>query len=507
MFTNLKNEFLLNRSYFYRALLITFLTLLPQFVLAQSFKYIITIVFTALFLLLISKTSKTVFSLFIIYLLMLNIFQANITFHWGGQTEDLSPRIAVAMISPSYESAEYLEEFVDYRDYLMLFYTFLVLSILIRFILYHRHQYKVLKNFALYSAVLIFLVLQNQQPFKLVKNFVKINKRSEVLSERTAFLKNYQPDLCSSSTLIYDKIILIQGEAANKNFMGVYGYSIDTTPYLSQLVQEKNAILFNAIAPSNQTRFSVPMIFTKADVTHWYERYTHSASILTDIGAQGYETYWISNQEQMGEHEDYITHIAMEANTTTFLHKLYREFNNDGTIIKYLSKHKHNKTPEMYVFHLMGSHVSYNERYERKKAFYPHPEDIVQQYLNTIYFTDGIIESIIKYFDQDNAKVLVIYFSDHGEVVTNQMHGHGYLPTFADEYDIPLIVYSNVQNQRINDLKLKNTTRRINAESLNYFITYLAGTSHENNISYAPEVFSLDPDNVFTYDELHYFTP
>ncbi len=507
MFTKIKNEFFDNRPYFYRVLFIILLTLIPQFLFAQSNKYAVTIFFISLFLLLVSKTSKVIFSLFITYLLVLNIFQANVAFHWGGQTEDLSPRVEVAMISPSYETTEYLQEFVDYRDYLMLFYTLIVFGLLIRFVLYYKHHYKVLKKFALYSAILIFLVLQNQQPFKLIKNFVSISERSEVTSERTAFLQNYQPKHSKKKSLLYDKIIVIQGEAANKNFMGVYGYDINTTPYLSQLVQEKNATLFNAIAPSNQTRFSVPMIFTKADVAHWYQNYTHSASILTDLSAQGYETHWVSNQAQMGEHEDYITHVAMEADTTTFLHQLYAKFNTDGVIKKYLSQHKSSHGPEMYVFHLMGSHVGYSARYEKKNALYPNPKDVVQQYLNTIFFTDEIIRSIVEHFDVDGAKVLVIYLSDHGEVVTNEKHGHGYLPTYADEYDIPLVVYSNIKNSRLDALALENQTKRINAESLNYFITYLAGTSDEHNISYSAQIFSLDPDNIFTYDALHYFKP
>ena len=506
MSLKLKDEFSYNLPYFWRALGITLLTIVPQLLMSQSLRYLTTIVFVTLFLLLISKVSKTAFSLFVTYLLILNIFQANVALHWGGQTEDLSPRVEVAMISPQYETSEYFHDFVDYRDYLVFAYSLTVFFILVWFVIYHKHNSKRLKRYALILAFLLFIVLQNQQPFKLLKKFISISERSEVINERNTYLATLDLKKKESVSHLYDKIIIVQGEAANKNFMEVYNYKEPTTPYLTSLRKTGNLTLFNAIAPSNQTRYSVPMIFTKADVHHWRQNFTHSPSILTEMRVYGYKTHWVSNQGKMGEHEDYITNISMEADSTTFLHQVISTHGNSDRVIgDYLVKKTESSEPEVYVFHLMGSHVAYRERYDQKDALYSHPKNIIEEYANTIYATDFIIKDIIEHFDRKGSRLLVIYLSDHGEVVTKERHGHGLLPTFADEYDIPLVVYSNTPNKRIAELHQTNTIQTINAESMNYFIMYIAGLSEDKNISYSQDIFSLEPKNVYPYNTLDYY--
>ena len=305
---------------------------------------------------------------------------------------------------------------------------------------------------------------------------------------------------------MYNKIVIIQGETANKNFMHAYGYDKPTTPFLSSLHKKNELTLFNAIAPSNQTRYSVPMIFTKANVQDWHQNYTHSASILTYFREYGYKTFWISNQGQRGEHEDYITNIAMEADITTFLnHGVSKSAHSDRILSNFVKNQTATTSPEVYVLHLMGSHFAYRSRYERKDALFTKPKNIIEEYENTIYLTDFIIKDIYKYFNRDGNRLLLVYLSDHGEVVNLEKHGHGLDPTYADEYDIPLAVFSNIENERINELKQDNINHTINAESINNFIMYITGLDNNKSISYSDTIFSLDPENKYSYHALKYY--
>ena len=117
--------------------------------------------------------------------------------------------------------------------------------------------------------------------------------------------------------------------------------------------------------------------------------------------------------------------------------------------------HVHRK----YIFtvvHLMGSHQNYSERYPPAFDFFKAKdmkecltEDTKRQkaaYLNSLRYTDHLLEKMIKHYSSQRA--LVFYFSDHGEMVDEPQQpgyfGHG---TNVDHptVDIPFFVYASPQ--------------------------------------------------------------
>jgi len=89
--------------------------------------------------------------------------------------------------------------------------------------------------------------------------------------------------------------------------------------------------------------------------------------------------------------------------------------------------------------------------------------------------------------------------------VSEKEHGHGYLPPFKDEYDVPFVIFSNVKNSRIDELYKNNKKEVFNLENLNYMIEYISGVSDENNISYSKDVFALEPKNIVDYNKLPFY--
>ena len=80
----------------------------------------------------------------------------------------------------------------------------------------------------------------------------------------------------------------------------------------------------------------------------------------------------------------------------------------------------------LYIFHLLGQHVAYRDRYPHKRThFYAsdyeerRPElsakqrKMVSYYDNAVLYNDSIVDAICHRFDNQDA--IVIYMPDHGE--------------------------------------------------------------------------------------------
>ena len=494
-----------NKHYLLRILLISFLTLLPEFITTPSKSHIITLLLYFILLIFISKVSKTLFTLFTIFINLINIFQMNIFLHWGGYIGTLLPRIEVATIAPKYEALEYLKNYLDYRDYFIIFYSLGIIIYVIRFTLSYKHSFKFLKKIALGISLGLLLMVHNKEPFGVIHEYLQVVEKNQIVLDREKYIQNIHIKPKNNINPLYDKVIIIQGESANKNHLHIYGYKFKTTPFLSKLKKANQIFIFNVIAGSNQTRYSVPMIFTQANTSNWEQNFIYSHSILEDFECYGYTTNWISNQGMLGKHENYITTIGDEATHMVFFNKGdMTEAKTDEVIVNYLKKIIPNNSKEFYVFHLIGSHDDYTLRYDNIHILNKNPKNIIEKYDNTIFYTDYIIKSIFEYFTKNNQKVLIIYLSDHGEVVSNTLFGHGFFPTFKNEYEAPLVIYSSIENKRINKLAIVNKKHFFNLENLNYIIEYISGISNENNISYSSKVFPISPKNIVDYNTLPY---
>jgi glucan phosphoethanolaminetransferase (alkaline phosphatase superfamily) len=141
---------------------------------------------------------------------------------------------------------------------------------------------------------------------------------------------------------------------------------------------------------------------------------------------------------------------------------------------------------------------------QRKRLYLKNSKNIIEQYDNTIFYTDTILQKIYNKFR--DSKLLLIYVSDHAEVVNINKNGHGFLPAYKDEYEIPLVVYSSLKNNRLNKLKILNKQSIFNMESFNKFIEYTVGIDENiSNISTSSNVFTLDPVNIIDYNNLNRF--
>ncbi len=268
------------------------------------------------------------------------------------------------------------------------------------------------------------------------------------------------------------KVVVILGETARADLMSAYGYERPTTPWLDSISKNGNeVVLFNDVCSSgSNTIMSSQRIFTFWNNTpnkSWYD-YPDLTNVLAHAG---YYTQWFTSQNT-------INMYSIERLLATSAQKIYKshQFTSlvkakgattsaihfDEALLPALHRYDSPNTTHVNnkniftVVHLMGSHQNYSERYPSEFDYFKakdmkecSTEDAKRQkatYLNSLRYTDHLLEKMIKHYSSQRA--LVFYFSDHGEMVDEPQQrgffGHG---TNVDHptIDVPFFVYASPQ--------------------------------------------------------------
>ncbi|HDR1352482.1 TPA: sulfatase-like hydrolase/transferase, partial [Pasteurella multocida] len=102
----------------------------------------------------------------------------------------------------------------------------------------------------------------------------------------------------------YGNYVLVIGESMRANYMSLYGYPIDTTPFL----KKTNAIVLdNFISASSGTQVSLLRSFYIKDKD---DNFQTNNNIATLANLAGFNTYWISNQGILGEFDTAASRLA-----------------------------------------------------------------------------------------------------------------------------------------------------------------------------------------------------
>lgn len=292
---------------------------------------------------------------------------------------------------------------------------------------------------------------------------------------------NTHPKLLkNNSTIPY--VVYILGESTTRNHMGIYGYHLKTTPYLSSLEKTGDLVKFtDVISPNGHTMEVLEKLFTfyrQGAKGKWYE-YTDLFSILNQAG---YYTTWLSNQESSGIYGNNGRFYAERCKSNSFV--CIRDTKSDFTepydehLLPLLDQTlKQTKPKRFIVLHLMGTHVEYENRYPKTfKAFSTNVEqgennkikETKAAYDTAVRYNDSIVNAIINRFKDKNA--LIIYTSDHGEDVmeiNKKIAGHGDIDINNQKVEIPMLVYMSKTFQK----NYPNITNRIRLSAHHPFMT------------------------------------
>lgn len=391
------------------------------------------------------------------------------------------------------EATEFLETYLTMPN--ILFIIFTVLFLFIIFLLLNFFSKKLIsfnkisnKKFIFILFLLIFFFFhdllkdsyeKNMAKFDFCRiyNLIEENKKNiDIYKNLSKILKNNDISILKNDSSIKN-IVIILGESTAKNHMSLYNYSHKTTPNLDNLKKEGKIYVFNDVISSHsQTLPSVKKMFSflsyeNENKNEWYEY----DNLLNIMNKAGYETFWYSNQEAFGKYGN-ITAALASLTSHSFFNDPYVENKNsfDNDLIKLFSTTfdaiKNEKN--FIVFHLMGAHSTYKERYPKSFNYF-NPKDYnfnvkskynkrVIEYDNAILYNDFVISNIINLFK--NKEAIIIYVPDHGEEILDFREFYGHADTNYSKYmlEIPFIIFVSDKLKQNNISLTKNIEASLN---------------------------------------------
>lgn len=460
--------------------------------------------FLAIGLFLVGAASRAVFVLGGFYLILATLVLQHIGRHWGlGQ---LDSRLEAFYESPTAETSEYVRSHIDAFDAL-----YVILAIALAFALARYARQAVRLPTSLTKVALLLLAvwagtaallrmdipLRRFPPLELATDVFEARYRYAQLSRRAENLRSAVVRTISCS-LRYDKVVVVLGESAITDHMSAFGYPKPTTPFVDASRPHK----FDALSPANQTRYALAMMLTDA-TPDAFDRFFESPSLVAQLRACGMNTLWISNQGRRGRHDSFSTSLAMEADEQVFLNEdSWTAVTFDERIVEELERRGDFTRPRQATFiHLIGSHTKYSERYPEGFGF-PDVPDTVSQYDNTLLYTDHVLQRLYERFQGEST--LFVYVSDHGQMVSNQRFGSGFLPGYREEYRTPLLVW-NAGDAAIARVRQALGDEKLNLESFDDLVRFLVGMSPEPEVSTRRLVAVLSPDYLKDYASLPSF--
>ncbi|MFG1175364.1 phosphoethanolamine transferase [Erwiniaceae bacterium CAU 1747] len=237
--------------------------------------------------------------------------------------------------------------------------------------------------------------------------------------------------------------VIVIGESARRDAMGVFGGRWDNTPFASQL----NGQFFSQYtSAASSTQKSLGL--TLNQVVNGQPQYQNN--IISLANRAGFDTWWLSNQGQIGQFDTPIASIARRAKTVHFLKqgdfeadKNTRDEDLLGFTAAALARPV--EKPRLLVYHLVGSHPKACDRTRGRVVESLHSSE-TSCYLYSITQTDGFLRQLWQQLHGSGLSFSLMYFSDHGLAFKEKGTRNEYL-THDDQYrqnfEVPLFITSS----------------------------------------------------------------
>ena len=431
-------EFLRQSSFFFCWIILAFVlnlfvqTIKTNYVNSRLFKYVIDVI---CYLFLISPV----------------LFPLSYIINWTLGNPPLESNAILAFFQTTYsEASEYFSDFIHLNR------AFCVLIVLGGFF-YASYKLLSASFIELTKRILFFLLICFITSFVVFKNYFynvitdpffqaqetlqDYDEFKRVLEER----KNFSEHLSLKKVNAFEgTFVVVIGESLSRSYMGCYGYEKDTTPWQSLLRNDLHSVFFdNAFSCHTHTVQVLTYALTQnnqysVNVDSW----EHAASLIDIARNQlGFNTIWISNQQEIGLFNTPISSLANSTDLQIWTNPNGK--NLDEVVLNRIDSGLLSGNRNLIFIHLIGNHKSYNDRYPIQYAKFNDNNWNVDTYLNSVLYNDFILQKIY-----EKVKVLpnfqgMIYLSDHGDDAYHNL-GHNVASFTWDMAKIPLwMIFSN----------------------------------------------------------------
>lgn len=244
----------------------------------------------------------------------------------------------------------------------------------------------------------------------------------------------------------YRNYVLVIGESQRRDYASVYGYTLETTPFLDKA---PGLFMSGFITPGGNTGISLPRLLSLNIPDS--DKFSKANNIITLANAAGFDTWWLSNQGRGGAFDNPIAQIGVRAQHDVWLKGNYADPNVDDH--KLLPKLKEalaapSEKPKLIIMHLMGSHPAFCTRLSGRPVLWNVGDASMDCYLTTYRTMDDLLQKTTRELRAQGEPWSLVYFADHGLSMENKPGSatgkeleHGY--DSKQNYEVPLLMLSS----------------------------------------------------------------
>lgn len=347
--------------------------------------------------------------------------------------------------------------------------------------------------------------------YRLAFSFAEISRMKREMLEYDRGIHNTQ---VYSTACTSPHIVVIIGESYNRHHSSLYGYRKMTTPrQLERMRKGEMAVFKDIISSWNMTSESLKNVFSSHCIGQ-SGTWASAPSFPAVFKAAGYCTTFVSNQYVLGNNgfSDFTEDIFFNNPKTSPL--LFDRRNPsvhqyDLSLIDDYTKYAEKKLPRLDIFHLLGSHSDYKQRYPagfgifsakdyRRADLGANERQIIADYDNAVRYNDMVVDSILSLFETGDA--IVVYVPDHGERVFDSSSEWGRNLSWEkgdirQQFDIPFWIWGSKQyrtkHRALWERIMKSTGKRGMTDTLPQILYHIAGI---NTKWYFPQMDIISDD-------------
>ncbi|WP_318386196.1 phosphoethanolamine transferase [Enterobacter sp.] len=241
----------------------------------------------------------------------------------------------------------------------------------------------------------------------------------------------------------YHTYVVVIGESVRRDAMGAFGGYWNNTPFASAV---KGTFFTDYVSASGSTQKSLGLTLNRVVD----DKPQYQDNFVTLANRAGFQTWWFSNQGQIGEYDTAIASIAKRADEVQFLKDGDFEANKntkDDELLKMTAQvlATPRSQPQLIVLHLMGSHPQACDRTGGKYTVFVQSKE-TSCYLYSITQTDELLGKLYAQLQDAGSSFSMVYFSDHGLAFKERGKEVQYLAhsdTFQQNFQVPFMVLSS----------------------------------------------------------------
>lgn len=346
------------------------------------------------------------------------------------------PLVVSAMQTSYLEASEFLRE-IDVTSLVLMLLCIVAIIVYIS----SARAFSLTKKMKVAALIVCIGLTVNSYPKRsiagLIAYYDKGNKELADLARKTQGVDTLE---ISGVDAKYKNIVVVIGESVSRDYLSLYGYQHDTTPWLKSA---PGYFATHYVSAAPNTFMSIPRTLSISDGLN--QQTKNNAVVLANKA--GFTTWWLSNQGFIGEYDTPSTVIAMNAQHQYFLKQGdYFSDNKDDFLLldKLETLLNGEQKNSVFFIHMTGSHP---DACERLNGF-PVNFDIkgmpkISCYLASINKLDAFIKRADGLLKKTNQPYALVYFSDHGMTVDRSARPVRHGGEFKQNYSVPFFIMAS----------------------------------------------------------------